>query len=61
MNFGFNEEQELLRREVRKFLDEQCPLEVVRQLAQSPSGYSPELWKDSSLSQSWSRSWAASS
>jgi len=45
MNFGFNEEQELLRREVRKFLDEQCPLEGVRQLAQSPSGYSPELWK----------------
>jgi alkylation response protein AidB-like acyl-CoA dehydrogenase len=45
MNFGFDEEQELLRHEVRKFLDERCPLEMVRQLAQTPSGYSPELWK----------------
>jgi alkylation response protein AidB-like acyl-CoA dehydrogenase len=45
MNFGFDEQQELLRHEVRKFLDEQCPLETVRQLAKTPSGYSPELWK----------------
>ncbi len=45
MNFGFNEEQERLRHEVRKFLDEQCPLEMVRKLAKTPSGYSPELWK----------------
>ena len=45
MNFGFEEEQDLLRREVRKFLDEQCPMEVVRRLAQTSSGYSPELWK----------------
>ena len=45
MNFGFTEEQELLRREVRKFLDEQCPLEEVRRIAETPNGYSSELWK----------------
>ena len=32
MNFGFTEEQELLRTEVRKFLDEKCPLDEVRKL-----------------------------
>ncbi len=45
MNFGFTEEQDLLRAEVRKFLDEQCPMEEVRRIAQTPEGYSPELWK----------------
>ncbi len=45
MNFGFDEDQELLRLSVRKFLDEQCPLEKVRELAQTPSGYSAELWE----------------
>ena len=33
MNFGFDDQQELLRNEVRKFLDEQCPLEEVRRRA----------------------------
>ena len=28
MNFGFTEEQELLRAEVRKFLDQNAPLET---------------------------------
>ncbi len=44
MNFGFTEEQELLRAEVRKFLDARCPLEQVRALMESERGYSPELW-----------------
>ena len=30
MNFGFNEEQELLRSTARKFFDNECPSEVVR-------------------------------
>ncbi len=30
MNFGFTEEQELLRAEVRKFLDQNASLEEVR-------------------------------
>jgi len=47
MNFGFTEEQELLREEVRKFLDASCPLEKVREISEAKggSGYSPELWK----------------
>jgi alkylation response protein AidB-like acyl-CoA dehydrogenase len=44
MNFGFTEEQDLLRAEVRKFLDARCPLEQVRTLMESERGYSPELW-----------------
>ncbi len=45
MNFGFTEEQELLRAEVRKFLDEQCPIPEVRRIMETPEGHSPELWK----------------
>jgi len=45
MNFGFTDEQELLRREVRKFLDEQCPLGEVRRIADTPDGYASEQWK----------------
>ena len=44
MNFGFTEEQDLLRAEVRKFLDARCPLEQVRTVMESERGYSPELW-----------------
>lgn len=47
MNFGFTDEQELLRSEVRKFLDERCPLEEVRRITEAKGpGYSPELWKE---------------
>ena len=45
MNFGFDEQQDLLRHEVRKFLDEQCPLEEVRRIAKTEEGYSREQWK----------------
>ncbi|NRA03145.1 MAG: acyl-CoA/acyl-ACP dehydrogenase [Myxococcales bacterium] len=45
MNFGFSEEQQLLRDEVRKFLDESAPLDEVRRLGETAEGYSPELWK----------------
>lgn len=45
MNFGFSEEQELLRQQVRKLLDEQCPMNEVRRLIETPEGYSRELWK----------------
>ena len=45
MNFGFSEEQEFLRSEGRKFLDERCSMEEVRRIAASSEGFSPELWK----------------
>jgi alkylation response protein AidB-like acyl-CoA dehydrogenase len=44
MNFGFSEEQELLRSTARKFFDNECPSTVVRALMDSPEGMTPELW-----------------
>ena len=45
MNFGFTEEQDLLRAEVRKFLDANASLEEVRKQAEGDSGFDPKLWK----------------
>ena len=45
MNFGFTEEQELLRAEMRKFLDEKAPLEEVRKQCESEEGFDRALWK----------------
>ncbi len=45
MNFGFNEEQELLRSTARKFFDNECSSEMVRKLMDSPEGMTPDLWK----------------
>ena len=45
MNFGFTEEQELLRAEVRKFLDQNCPLEEVRKIAATPEGVAKPLFE----------------
>ena len=44
MNFGFNEEQELLRSTARKFFENECPSEVVRTLMDTPEGITPALW-----------------
>src|SRR6266542_3298738 len=44
MNFGFNEEQELLRSTARKFIENECPSTVVRTLMDTPEGMTPELW-----------------
>jgi len=45
MNFGFTEEQELLRAELRKFLDQNCPVGEVRKLAETPEGFSRSLYE----------------
>ena len=45
MNFGFNEEQELLRSTARKFFDNECSSETVRKLMEGPEGMTPDLWK----------------
>jgi len=45
MNFGFTEEQDLLRAELRKFPDQNASLERVRELVETPSGTDPDLWK----------------
>ena len=46
MNFGFTEEQELLRAEVRKFLDQNASLERVREIVEAPESprIEPALW-----------------
>ena len=45
MNFGFTEEQEFLRQEARKFLDDNCPIETVRKIVETKEGFSSDLWK----------------
>lgn len=46
MNFGFTEEQEFLRAELRKFLDQNAPLERVRAIVEADDspGTDPALW-----------------
>jgi len=46
MNFGFTEEQDLLRSEVRKFLAERCPLEEVRRIGEEQAGFCASLWSE---------------
>jgi len=45
MNFGFNEEQELLRNTARKFFENECGSDTVRRLMETPEGINVELWK----------------
>ena len=45
MDLGFNEEQEMLRRIAREFLDAECPKAHVRAMEEDEKGSSPELWK----------------
>ncbi len=45
MDFGFSEEQDLLRGEVRKLVQTRCPLSKVRSLFDLPD-HSVELWRD---------------
>jgi alkylation response protein AidB-like acyl-CoA dehydrogenase len=45
MDFGFNEQQEMLRTSARQFLERECPPELVRRLSEDPQGCSPDLWQ----------------
>ena len=46
MDFGYSEEQVMLRTSARDFLEKECTKEVVRNLLyQDAKGYSPEMWK----------------
>ena len=44
MNFGFSEEQEELRRAVRRFLDDKSPSTEVRRLMETTEGYDAAVW-----------------
>ncbi len=44
MNFAFSEEQEELRRSVRRFLEDKSPSAEVRRLMETTEGYDPKVW-----------------
>ncbi|HQU00021.1 MAG TPA: acyl-CoA dehydrogenase family protein [Acidimicrobiales bacterium] len=44
MNFGFSEDQEELRKMVRRFLEEKSPESEVRRLMATDEGYDPVVW-----------------
>ena len=46
MDFGFSEEQNLLREQVRRFLDNRAALSEVRRWMKSEEGYSADLWRE---------------
>jgi len=45
MNFGFTEEQELLRDQVSRFMTKQCPMAKVRELMATDNGFDQGLWQ----------------
>jgi alkylation response protein AidB-like acyl-CoA dehydrogenase len=45
VNFGFTDEQEMLRASARRFLDSACAPTVVRRAMAHPTGDLPELWQ----------------
>lgn len=46
MDFGFTEEQEMLRTMARDFLANECPKSKVRELDRDEKGYDPKMWRD---------------
>jgi alkylation response protein AidB-like acyl-CoA dehydrogenase len=44
VNFAFSEEQEELRRSVRRFLEDKSPSTEVRRLMETTDGYDPKVW-----------------
>jgi alkylation response protein AidB-like acyl-CoA dehydrogenase len=46
MNFGFTQEQDLLRDQVRRFLDDNCAMPEVRKIMKQPTGLSTDLWQE---------------
>lgn len=46
MDFNLSEEQEMLRKSARDFLDDKCPKSLVREMEVDEKGYPPELWQE---------------
>src|SRR2546422_9157940 len=44
MDFGFSEEQEMLRATARKFFENECTSTVVRQRMEEPTGVTDDFW-----------------
>src|SRR2546425_4448326 len=45
MDFGFSEEQEMLRKSARDFLAKECPMTYVRQMMEDERGFRDEQWR----------------
>ena len=45
MDFGLTQEQQILRRSAREFLEAECPTSLVREAEASEEGHAPELWR----------------
>ena len=46
MNLTLSEEQEMLKTSARDFLTDKLPKATVKEIEESESGYSPQLWKE---------------
>lgn len=46
MDLSFSEEQEMLRKSARDFLDEKCKKSLVKAMEHDERGYPPELWAE---------------
>ncbi len=44
MDLGLTEEQEMLKKSAQEFLAKECPKKLVRELDESDTGYSRDLW-----------------
>ena len=44
MEFDFTKDQEMIRETVKKFLENECPKDKVRELRKSEKGYDPDMW-----------------
>src|SRR5262245_28017899 len=45
MDFGLNDEQELLQRTAREFFEKECPPTLIRALIKDPDGYPHDLYR----------------
>ena len=45
MNFDFSEDQKLLKEQVSRFLADNCPIEIVREVLEGDDFYSEKVWK----------------
>jgi alkylation response protein AidB-like acyl-CoA dehydrogenase len=45
MDFGFTEEQEILRKMAHDFLEKEFPKTLVREMEEDPTGFRADVWK----------------
>ena len=45
MDFGLTEEQKMLKKSARDFIESGCPASLVKKMGEDEIGYSPHLWQ----------------